>query len=37
MNVQRNVEDPSCIHCCNGTGVSITYSEFVCVALVPSV
>ena len=31
--VQRNIEVPSCNHCCSGKGISITYSECVYVAL----
>ena len=33
VHVQRNNEARSCYHCCGGEAVSITYSEFVFVAL----
>jgi len=32
-NVQRNIEARSCYQCCCGKAISITYSEFVFVAL----
>ena len=31
--VQRNIAARSCNHCCNGKGISITYSECVFVTL----
>ena len=33
MYVQRNIEAPSCNHCCSWKAISITYSECVSVAL----
>ena len=33
MYVQRNIEAPSCNHCCNGKAISITYSEYAYLAL----
>ena len=34
MHVKRNNEERSYNHCCSGKAISITYSEFVFVALV---
>jgi hypothetical protein len=33
MYIQRNTEVRSCNHCCSGKAISITYSEYVFVAL----
>jgi hypothetical protein len=33
MHVERNTEERSYIHCCNGKAIRITYSECVFVAL----
>ena len=33
MFVERNIKAPSCNHCCDGKAISITYSEYVFVAL----
>jgi hypothetical protein len=34
MYIHPNIEVRSCNHCCNGKAISITYSEYVFVALV---
>jgi len=34
MNIYSNTDARSCSHCCNGKAISMTYSEYVFVALV---
>jgi hypothetical protein len=33
MYVKRNIETPSCKHCCNGKTVSITYCRFLALGI----